>query len=97
MSTTGAAIRRPVRSFDLAVEEGEVEAGVVRHDRRIAGEREQASYGDVGARRAPQRLGANPGDRRDGRRERDPRVDECLESVLELERPDPLRADLADA
>src|SRR6185312_7385506 len=86
----------PGEELDLTVEEGEVEAGVVRDDRRVAGEREQPADGELRARGSSQRLGADPGDRRDGGGKRDPWVDERLERVLELERPDALRPDLAD-
>ena len=86
----------PREELDLPVEEGEVEAGVVRDDRRVAGEREQAADGELGAWRSRERLGADPGDGRDGGGKRDPWVDERLERVLELESPNALRPDLAD-
>ena len=86
----------PGEELDLAVEEGEVEARVVSHQRRVAGELEEAPHRELHPRRSAERGLADPGERRDRRRERHARVDERLEGVLELERADPLRADLAD-
>ena len=86
----------PGEELDLAVEEGEVEARVVRDERAVAGELEEAPDRELGPRRAAQRRLPDAGERGDRGGERDARVDERLERVLELERADPLRADLAD-
>ena len=56
----------PRQELHLPVEEGEVEAGVVRDDRRVPGEREQAADGQLGAWRSRERLRADPRDGRDG-------------------------------
>jgi hypothetical protein len=86
----------PGEELDLAVEKREVEACVVGDDRGVSGERDEAADREVGTRRAAQRRGPDPGQRRDGRRQHDARVDERLECIAELERADALRADLAD-
>ena len=83
--------------LDLALEEREVEARVVRDERRVAREAEEAADGQLRARRPPQVGVADPGERGDVGRERRARVDERLERVLDRERADAHRADLADA
>ena len=68
----------------------------MRDERAVAGELEEATDRELGSRRASQRRLLDAGERGDRGGERDARVDERLERVLELERADPLRADLAD-
>ena len=96
MSTTGAAMRRPVRSSTSRSRKARSKRALcatIAASPANASSRRTASW----ARGAPrERLGADPGDRRDGGGKRDPWVDERLERVLELERPDALRSDLAD-
>ena len=88
----------PGQSLDGVVEEPDVEAGVVRHERRIAGEREKAAgRASSGARRCAQLGVAEPGERAIGRRQRDAGIDERLEGLRDLERLDPHGADLAHA
>ena len=72
--------------LDLAVEEAEVEAGVVGDEHRVARELEEAAHRELDRRRAPQRPRVDPGQRRDRGRQRPPRVDERLEPLLELQR-----------
>ena len=84
------------QELDLAIEEREVEARVVRDDRRVAGELEQTADRELRPRCPAKGRGVDPGQRRDGGRQRRARVDERLERVLELELTHALRADLAD-
>ena len=91
---SGDAPARQVRH--LAVEEREVEPRVVRDQRGVSGEREELPDGMVGPRSATERAGLDAGQRDDGGRQRDARVDERLERVLEREGADALGADLAD-
>ena len=80
----------------LAVEEGEVEAGVVRDEHRVAGEGEEPADGGPRRRRAAQLPVGQPGERRRARRERRARIHERLEVGAELESLHAHRADLAD-
>ncbi|MCZ7588821.1 MAG: hypothetical protein M5U27_08240 [Gaiella sp.] len=82
--------------LDLDVEKREVEPRVVRDDRRVAREGEQPPYRELRPRSAAERLGPDPRQRGDGSGKGDAGVDQGLERVGELERADPLRADLAD-
>ena len=79
------------------VEEADVEAGVVRGERCVAGEREEAADGELRTRCAAQLGVAQAGQPGDRRRERDPGLDERLERLGDLERLDAHRADLAHA
>ncbi len=81
----------------LPVEEGEVEARVVRDEDGVAGEAEKASDRQLRPGSAAQRRRADTGQCRDHGRQRDARVDERLERLASLERDDALGADLADA
>ena len=82
--------------LDLAVEEADVEARVVRDEHRVAGELEEAAHRELDRRCAAQLARVDPGQRRDRGRQRPARVDERLEPLLELEAAHPHRADLAD-
>ena len=86
----------PRQPLDGPVEKAEVEPSVVGDEHRIAGEREEAADGELRARGAAEMLLSDPGQCRDRRRQRDPRVDERLEDRTDLQRLDPLRADLDD-
>ena len=92
---SGDAPARQVRH--LAVEEREVEPRVVRDERGVSGERDEAA-GRHGRRaeRHGARAGWMPVSDATAGRQRDARVDERLERVVELERANALRADLAD-
>ncbi len=81
---------------DGAVEERHVEAGVVRDEHAVAGEREEAPHGDVDGRRPAQVGVADPGQLRDRGAERPARADERLERPGRLEAADTHGADLAD-
>ncbi len=74
------------RSFELAVQERHVEAGVVRDERRVACEAEEPPERHVGTRGAEELRLPDPGQRSDLRRKQGPRVDERLEGVRDLER-----------
>ena len=89
-----AAARQPL---DRPVEEGHVEAGVVRDERHVARELEEAPERELDARRPSQVLLPDPGERGDETGQRRARVDERLERVDDLERAHPHGADLADA
>ena len=58
---------------------------------------EEAADREIRPRSPPHIVPADPGERRDGQRQRDARVDERLERRTDLERLDPLGADLDDA
>ena len=73
-------------ALDGVVEEPDVEAGVVRGERRVAGEREEAADRELRPGRAAQLGVAQAGQARDRRRQRDARVDERLERLGDLER-----------
>ena len=79
VSTTGAATRRPVSRSTSRSRNAEVEARVVRHQHRVAGEAEEAPHGELGRGRAAQRLRLDAGQRRDRRRSGTPWIDERLE------------------
>ena len=82
--------------LDLAVEEADVEARVVRDEHRVAGELEETTHRELDRRCAAQLARVDPGQRRDRGRQRPARVDERLEPLLELEAAHPHGADLAD-
>ncbi len=86
-----------VSQEQLPLDEALVEAGVVRDEQVVACEAEEAPEDGRDGRRTPQLLAAQAGEAGDRLRERDARVDERLERVDELERPDADGADLADA
>ena len=95
VSTTGRGDPPAGQPLDGVVEEADVEAGVVRGERRVAGEREEAPDRELRPRRAAQLGVAQARQPRDRRRQRDARVDERLERLGDLERLDAHRADLA--
>src|SRR5581483_12226868 len=74
-----------------------VEAGVVRDERGIAGEPEEAAHRGRDRRRPPELLVAEAGQRGDRRVEARTRVREGLEALAELEPPHANGADLARA
>ena len=80
----------------LAVEEADVEAGVVGDEDGIAREIEEAANRELHRRCAAQRRRVDPGQRRDRRGQGSPRIDERLEPLGEVEAVDPNGADLAD-
>jgi hypothetical protein len=84
------------QTFDLPVEEGEVEAGVVGNEHRVARERNEPAHRRLRSRRADQDVRRDAGELRDGRRQRHTRVDQGLERVPELQLGDTLGSDLAD-
>ena len=92
--SSAAAAGQPL---DLLVEERHVEACVVSDEGDVTGEREEATKSDLGARGTTQVRLPNPGQCRDERRQGRARVDERLEGLDDLERPDPDGADLAHA
>jgi hypothetical protein len=85
------------QELSLSVEEGEIEAGVVRHEDRVAGEVEKAAHRDRGRGSARQLL--RPQTRQSSRSvlERTPRIDERLELCLDHESTQAHGADLADS
>ena len=87
----------PRLALGLAVEEGEVEARVVRDEDGVAGEREEPPHRGGHRRRAAQLRVVDPGQRPDRGREPHARVGERLEPRGQLERLDADGADLADA
>src|SRR5204863_10159655 len=87
---------RAREALRLAVEEREVEAGVVRDEHGVARELEESPHGDRRMRMAAQICVAQAGQRADRRPDRDAGVDEQLEFLLQLELADAHRADLAD-
>ena len=89
-----AAAREPLH---LAVEERHVEAGVVRDEHRVIREREEASDGELDGWRAPERAGVDPGERLNRAGSGTRGLTSVLNVSSELERVDPLSADLADA
>ena len=93
----GRADAFPREPVDLVLQEADVEAGVVRRERSVAGEREEAPYRDLRARGPSQIVLADPGERRDERRQSGAGIDERLERLGDLERSDADGADLADA
>ena len=84
------------QELGLAVEEGQVEARVVRDEHRIAGESEEAPDGVGGAGCAAQVLVAEAGDRARSGCDRHSRIDERLELGVDLEPAEAHRSDLAD-
>ena len=68
----------PREALDLAVEEREVEAGVVRDEGRVAGERDEAPHGNRDPGTPRELAGLDAGEVRHGRRERNAGVDEGL-------------------
>ena len=88
------AAREPL---DRAVDEADVEAGVVSAERRVAGEREEPADRELGSRRAAELGVLQAGQPRDRRRQRHAGLHERLERVRDLERLDANRTDLADA
>ena len=86
----------PGQPLDLAVEEAEVEAGIVRDEHGVAGELEEAPDRELGRRRAREgaRVDSGQGGDRDG--QRPPWVDQGLEALRQLERAHADGADLAD-
>ena len=87
---------RACQALGLAIQEGEIEARVVRDEHRIAGEGEEVAHRGGRRRRAAQLPIREPGERRDRSGERNVWVDEGLEQVDDLETGDLGRADLAD-
>src|SRR5439155_23296389 len=83
-------------TLGLAVEEREVEAGVVSHEDGIAGELEKAPDGDARMSLAAQLRIVETGESADRGRERYAGIDEQLEILLKLEPAHSHRADLAD-
>ena len=83
-------------TLDGTVEERDVEAGIVGDQRGVAGEGQEATHRRLGARRPPQVLLPDPGQRRHERRQERPWVDERLERLHEFEGPDAHGADLTD-
>ena len=83
--------------LDGVVEEPDVEAGVVRHEWRVAGEREEPADRELRARGGAQLGIAQPCETGDGRWQRDAGIHERLEGLVDLERLDPYGADLAHA
>ncbi len=80
----------------LPVEEGEIEARVVRDEDGIPGEREEAPDRHGRGRSTAKLLVAQARERADERSDRHPRIDERLELLRELQLPDSHRSDLAD-
>ena len=97
VSRTGAAQRRPVSPSTARSRKDDVEARVVRDERRVARELEKAPERELDARRPPQVLLPDPGQRGDEAGQRGAGVDERLERVDDLERAHAHRTDLADA
>ncbi len=91
----GAAAAR--QTLDRAVEERHVEASVVRDERGVARELEETPERELDARRLPEVLLPDSGQRRDEARQRGARIDERLERVDDLERAHAHGPDLADA
>ena len=87
---------RPGQALRLAVEEGEVEARVVRHEDGVSGEGEEAAHRGADRRGSPELRVAQPCERRDDAVERDARVRERLELLRQLETAYAHGADLAD-
>jgi hypothetical protein len=85
----------PRQLLHLAIQEGDVEARVVRDERRVAREVQEAAEGELDARRAAEVLLPDARQGGDERRQGRARVDERLERVHELERADPDGPDLA--
>ncbi len=81
---------------ELAVDEAGVEAGVVRDEQRVAGERAEAPQSGAHARRTAELLVAQPGQPSDLDGERHAGCDEGLERRGGLETLDADGADLAD-
>ncbi len=86
-----------VHERELPFEKALVEARVVRHEERIARERQEAAEHGGDRRRPAQLLVAQPGEAGDGVRQRNSRVDERLERLDRLQRLHANRADLANA
>src|SRR5205807_754674 len=78
--------------FCLAVEKREVEARVVRDEHGLAGKLEKSAHGDARMSLAAQFCVVETCQGADRRRERDARIDEQLELLLELEFPHAHRA-----
>ena len=86
----------PVPHEELLLEEALVEAGVVRDEQVVTGEREEPLEDVADSGRAAELLLSQPGEAGNGLGERDARIDERLERVGELERLHPNRPELAD-
>ena len=96
VSTTGAAIRRPVSRSDLAVEEARSKRALwATRTASPANSRNRRTASST-ARRAAQRRGSIPVSAAIASGQRLARVDERLEPLGELERPHAHGADLAD-
>ncbi len=85
-----------VHERELPFEEALVEARVVRHEERIARERQEAAEHGGDRRRLAQLLVAEPGEAGDGVRQRNSWIDERLERLDRLQRLHANRAELAD-
>ena len=83
-------------ALELVLEEGDVEARVVRDEHGVARELEEAADGDLRARRAAQVLVPDPRQRGDVRRQEDAGIHERLERVRDREPAYADGADLAD-
>ena len=86
----------PGQPLDLAVEEADVEPGVVRHEHRVACELQETTHRKFDRRCTTQLARVDPGECGDRGRQRPARVDERLEPLLELEAAHTDRTDLAD-
>ncbi len=82
---------------ERALQEADVEAGVVRDEDAPLRQPQQLAQRRADGSGASQVAPADPGDRRDQRRQRHARVDEALEARDLFEPLDPHRADLDDA
>src|SRR6476619_7904793 len=80
---------------DGAIEEADVEAGVVGGERRVARERQEPTHGELRTRGDAQLRVAKPSQPNDRGREGDAGTDERLEGLLEPQRLDPDSTDLA--
>src|SRR4249920_3278536 len=85
----------PREPLDLAIEEPDVETGVVRDERHVACECEKSADGELGSGSCSKVVSANPGQRRDVRGYDDPGIDERLEGVVQGERANASSTDLA--
>ncbi len=86
----------PGQAFELAVDEADVEAGVVGDEDGVAGEGDEAGERLADSRRAAQLVVGEPGQPPDRTRQRHARRDERLEDAGRLEPSQSDRADLAD-
>jgi hypothetical protein len=87
----------PFEGFDLAVEEADVEAGIVGDEHALAGEREKTAHGLRGGRSTAEVTLSNAGQGGDRTRERASGIDQGLEPTGLCEIDDADGADLADA